>query len=230
MRVVIVGGGIGGLTLALMLRARGIGCEIYETSPRIRALGVGINILPHAIAELTELGLLPRLDAVAVRTRELIYANRFGQEIWREPRGLDAGYKVPQFSIHRGHLQGLLRDAVVERLGRKAIRTGHTFATFRHEEGAVKARFKLTAGGTRTTVAGDILVGCDGIHSTVRRQLYPGEAGLSWNGVLMWRGATNAKGFLDGRTMIVAGGFNNKLVLYPIGKGKRPARSLSTGW
>ena len=84
-------------------------------------------MLPHAIAELAELGLLPRLDAVAVRTRELIYANRFGQEIWREPRGLDAGYKVPQFSIHRGRLQGVLRDAVVERLGRKAIRTGHAF-------------------------------------------------------------------------------------------------------
>jgi len=125
MRVVIVGGGIGGLTLALMLRARGIDCDIYEASPRIRELGVGINVLPHAIAELSELGLLPRLDAVAVRTRELIYANRFGQEIWREPRGLDAGYKVPQFSIHRGHLQGALRDAVVERLGRKAIHTGH---------------------------------------------------------------------------------------------------------
>ena len=226
MRVVIVGGGIGGLTLALMLRARGIDCDIYEASPRIRELGVGINVLPHAIYELAELGLLPRLDAVAVRTRELIYANRFGQEIWREPRGLDAGYKVPQFSIHRGHLQGVLRDAVVERLGRKAIHTGHVFTAFAQEEGAVKARFKQLLKGSRTTVAGDILVGCDGIHSAVRRQLYPGEAGLSWNGVLMWRGATNAKGFLDGRTMIVAGGFNNKLVLYPIGKGSKPGTQL----
>ena len=117
MRVVIVGGGIGGLALALMLKARTIPCEVYEASARIRELGVGINVLPHAIAELAELGLLPRLDAVAVRTRELIYANRFGQEIWREPRGVDAGYKVPQFSIHRGRLQGVLRDAVVERSG-----------------------------------------------------------------------------------------------------------------
>src|SRR5947208_2330947 len=140
MHVVIVGGGIGGLTLALMLQKRRIGCDIYEASPRIRELGVGINVLPHAIAELSELCLLPRLDAVAVRTRELIYANRFGQEIWREPRGLDAGYKVPQFSIHRGHLQGALRDAVVERLGRKAIHTGHVFTAFAQEEGAVKAR------------------------------------------------------------------------------------------
>ena len=216
MQVVIVGGGVGGLTLALMLHARGIKCAIYEASPRIRELGVGINVLPHAIAELDELGLLARLDDVAIRTRELIYANRFGQEIWREPRGLEAGYKVPQFSIHRGRLQGVLLHAVVERLGRAAVRTGHIFTTFAQDESAVKARFRKRAGGSQTTVAGDVLIGCDGIHSTVRRRLYPGEAGLRWNGVLMWRGATTAKGFLDGRTMIVGGGFNNKLVLYPI--------------
>ena len=113
MHIVIVGAGIGGLTLALMLKARRIPCEIFEASARIRELGVGINVLPHAIAELSELGLLEHLDAVGVRTRELIYANRFGQEIWREPRGLEAGYAVPQLSIHRGRLQGVLRDAAV---------------------------------------------------------------------------------------------------------------------
>jgi 2-polyprenyl-6-methoxyphenol hydroxylase-like FAD-dependent oxidoreductase len=219
MRVIIVGGGIGGLTLALMLHERRIACEVYEASQRIRELGVGINVLPHAIAELATLGLLPRLDEVAIRTRELIYANRFGQEIWREPRGVDAGYEVPQFSIHRGHLQGVLRDAVIERLGRKAIHTGHAFTSFAQEEGCVKARFKR-ANGARATVPGHILVGCDGIHSAVRRRLYPKEAGLKWNGVLMWRGATVTKGFLDGRTMIVGGGFNNKLVLYPIAPAK----------
>jgi len=220
MQVVIVGGGIGGFTLALMLHARGIKCQIYEASPKIRELGVGINVLPHAIAELAELGLLGRLDDVAIRTRELIYANRFGQEIWREPRGLEAGYKVPQFSIHRGRLQGVLRDAVIDRLGRSAVHTGHAFMRFAQDEGAVKARFKKLSDSSRTTVSGDILVGCDGIHSTVRRQLYQDEAGLKWNGVLMWRGATVAKGFLDGRTMIVGGGFENKLVLYPIAPAK----------
>jgi 2-polyprenyl-6-methoxyphenol hydroxylase-like FAD-dependent oxidoreductase len=220
MQVAIVGGGIGGLTLGLMLHARGIGCRIYEASREIRELGVGINVLPHAIAELSALGLLARLDEVAIRTRELIYANRFGQEIWREPRGVDAGYEVPQFSIHRGRLQGVLRDAVVERLGRAAICTGHSFTAFTQEEGCVKARFKKIAQGSRTIVSSDVLVGCDGIHSAVRRQLYPDEAGLKWNGVLMWRGATLSPGFLDGRTMIVAGGFNNKLVLYPIAPRK----------
>jgi 2-polyprenyl-6-methoxyphenol hydroxylase-like FAD-dependent oxidoreductase len=203
-----------------MLHARGIRCHIYEASPRIRELGVGINVLPHAIAELAELGLLPRLDEVAIRTRELIYANRFGQEIWREPRGVEAGYQVPQFSIHRGRLQGLLHDAVLDRLGRKAVHAGHAFTSFVQAEGGVKARFKTLPKGARVTVAGDVLVGCDGIHSTVRRRLHPGEAGLRWNGVLMWRGATVAKGFLDGRTMIVGGGFDNKLVLYPIAPAK----------
>jgi len=226
MHVVIIGAGIGGLTLALMLKARRIPCEIFEASARIRELGVGINVLPHAIAELSELGLLERLDAVGVRTRELIYANRFGQEIWREPRGLEAGYEVPQLSIHRGRLQGVLRNAAVERLGRKAIHTAHQFQALIEGEGFIRARVKRTLDGTRATVAGDVLVGCDGIHSSVRRQLYPQDQGLSWNGVLMWRGATSAKSFLDGRTMIVAGGFNNKLVLYPIGKGSKPGTQL----
>ena len=216
MDVVIVGGGIGGLTLALTLQARGIGCQVYEASGRFRELGVGINVLPHAIAELAELGLLPRLDEVAIRTHELIYANRFGQEIWREPRGVDAGYQVPQLSIHRGRLQGVLYEAVLDRLGRKAVHAGHALMSFSQTEGGIKARFRKGAKGERLTTEGDILVGCDGIHSTMRRRLYPGEAGLKWNGVLMWRGATAAKGFLDGRTMIVGGGFNNKLVLYPI--------------
>jgi 2-polyprenyl-6-methoxyphenol hydroxylase-like FAD-dependent oxidoreductase len=222
MHVIVAGGGIGGLALVLMLHARGIPCQIYEASRKVRELGVGINVLPHAIAELKELGLLPRLDKVAIRTRELIYANRFGQEIWREPRGTDAGYEVPQFSIHRGRLQGVLYEAVLERLGRKAVQTGHVLTSFAQPgEGPVKARFKTVPKGRRVTVEGDILVGCDGIHSAVRRQLYPDEAGLRWNGVLMWRGATVARGFLDGRTMIVGGGFNNKLVLYPIAPAER---------
>ncbi|MFL5150419.1 MAG: FAD-dependent monooxygenase, partial [Microvirga sp.] len=117
MKAIIVGGGIGGLVTALMLHERGIACEVYEQADAIRELGVGINTLQHAIAELKRLGLLERLDAAAIRTYELFYLNRFGQEIWREPRGLDAGYEVPQFSIHRGRLQGVIRDAVIERLG-----------------------------------------------------------------------------------------------------------------
>ena len=123
MKVIIAGGGVGGLVTALMLHARGIDCEIFEQADAIRELGVGINTLPHAIKELAELGLLERLDAVAIRTYELFYTNRFGQEIWREPRGLDAGYDIPQFSIHRGRLQGVIYQAVRARLGESRIHT-----------------------------------------------------------------------------------------------------------
>ena len=73
MKAIIVGGGVGGLITALMLHARGIDCEVYEQADAIRELGVGINTLPHAIKELKELGLLERLDAVAIRTYELFY-------------------------------------------------------------------------------------------------------------------------------------------------------------
>ena len=103
-----------------------------STSSRdpIRELGVGINTLPHAIKELAELGLLERLDDVAIRTYELFYTNRFGQEIWREPRGTDAGYDFPQFSIHRGRLQAVIYQAVRARLGESRIHTGHRLGAF----------------------------------------------------------------------------------------------------
>jgi len=226
MGIIIVGGGISGLTLALMLKARGIDSEVYEAASRIDALGVGINLLPGSTAELAEIGLLDRLDAVAVRTRELIYTNRFGQEIWREARGLDAGYRVPQLSVHRGRLQVLLRDAVVERLGAGALHTGHALTSFAQRDGRVEARFELRSEGGERAAWGDVLIGCDGIHSVVRKALVPDDGGLRWTGFLMWRGATVARGFLDGRTMVVSGGLEDKLVLYPIADGPEPGTHL----
>src|SRR5258708_29927209 len=141
MKAIIVGGGIGGLTTALMLRARGLDCELYEQSDTIRELGVGINTLPHAIRELAGLGLLDRLDAVAIRTDELYYLNRHGQQVWREPRGLGAGPDVPQFSIHRGRLQGVIHAAVEERLGSDASPTRLPLAALAPPEPARTAPF-----------------------------------------------------------------------------------------
>src|SRR5271163_3123175 len=151
MKVIIAGGGIGGLTTALMLHARGIDCEVFEQASEVRELGVGINTLPHAIKELAALGLLERLDAVAIRTHELFYTNRFGQEIWREPRGLDAGYDVPQFSIHRGRLQSVIHQAVRERLDASRLHTGHRLDAFTQDEAGVTAYFFDRGGAHRAT-------------------------------------------------------------------------------
>ncbi len=139
MKAIIVGGGIGGLTTALMLRARGIGCELFEQADTIRELGVGINTLPHAIRELAGLGLLQKLDDVAIRTDVLYYLNRHGQEVWRDVRGIDAGHDVPQFSIHRGRLQNVILQAVEERLGKDVIHTGCRLGAFTQDEGGVTA-------------------------------------------------------------------------------------------
>jgi len=229
MRVIIVGGGICGLTTALMLHARGIDCEVFEQAEQMRELGVGINTLPHAIKELAGLGLLPRLDAVAIRTYELFYTNRFGQEIWREPRGIDAGYDVPQFSIHRGRLQGVIHQAVRARLGESRIHTGHRLGAFRQDQAGVTAYFFDRGGAHRATARGDVLIGADGIHSAVREALYPNEGPARWNGAMLWRGAIEWPCFLTGRSMIVAGGMAAKLVVYPIGEGAREDRRL-TNW
>jgi 5-methylphenazine-1-carboxylate 1-monooxygenase len=227
--ILVVGGGIGGLATALALHDRELACRVFEQSSKIRELGVGINTLPHAIGELAALGLLERLDAVAVRTYELIYMNRFGQEVWRELRGTDAGHRVPQFSIHRGALQGVLRDAVIERLGPEAISTSHRLVGFDQDLDGVTAHFADAGGAALESVRGDALIGADGIHSTVRAALRPGEGPPRWNGTMLWRGATDWPLFLTGRSMIIAGGMEAKVVLYPIARGSAEDRRL-TNW
>ena len=208
MRVVIAGAGIGGLTLALSLHAAGItDVEICESAPEIRPVGVGINLLPHAVRELTELGLADRIAGRAVTTEALIYANRFGQEIWREPRGRFAGYHWPQFSIHRGVLQMILLEACRERLGPGCVRTAHSVAGV--EDGALR----LSDGAL---IAGDVLVGADGIHSAVRAQVYPDEGPPIWNRRVLWRGVSASAEYLGGATMVMAGHQDEKFVCYPI--------------
>ena len=221
MKVLIAGAGIGGLSTALMLHQRGIAAEIFEQAPTVREVGVGINTLPHAIGELAELGLLPALERTGIRTRTLIYYNRQGQEVWREARGTDAGHKVPQFSIHRGRLQKLLHDAVLERLGPDAVRTGLSLSGFMQDEGGVTAHFTDTRrGDAGQTARGDVLVCADGIHSVARRRFYPDEGGPRWNGMMMWRGATESEPWQDGRTMAIGGGMGAKFVLYPIAEAE----------
>ena len=220
MKVAIVGGGIGGMALALALHDAGIDdVEVYESASDVKELGVGINVLPHAVRELTELGLLDDLAAVGIPTAELVLYSKHGQRIWGEPRGLAAGYRWPQFSIHRGELLGVLHRAVLARLGPARVHTGHHLARFGQQDGKVWGEFvDRQTGAAVGRVEADLLVGCDGIHSVVRRTLYPDEGPPQWNGITMWRAVTVGEPFLSGRTMIMAGHFGRRVVVYPISR------------
>jgi 2-polyprenyl-6-methoxyphenol hydroxylase-like FAD-dependent oxidoreductase len=210
--VLVIGGGIGGLTLALSLHQAGIACRVFEAAPGIQPLGVGINLLPHGMRELTELGLAPALERVAVATAAGCFYNRFGQLIYREPRGRHAGYAWPQLSIHRADLHEVLLTAVRERMGRDAFVTGAKCISISEEKDQVAAKF--TNG---ISVEGSCAVGCDGIHSAVRRQLFPDEGPPGYQGINMWRGVTRMKPYLDGASMAYIGWLEvGKLVVYPI--------------
>jgi 5-methylphenazine-1-carboxylate 1-monooxygenase len=225
MKVLIAGGGIGGLVTALSLHQAGIEAHVFESVPEIRPLGVGINLLPHAVKALTELGLTEMLEGIAIKTAELAYFNKFGQQIWAEPRGLAAGYPWPQFSIHRGRLQMALLEAVQQRLGSGSVHTGHHLEEFADLGDRVTARF---AGGP--TESGDVLIGADGIHSVVRKRFYPAEGVPKFSGRILWRAVTESPAFLGGRTMIMAGHQDQKFVCYPISPDALAQGRSLTNW
>jgi 2-polyprenyl-6-methoxyphenol hydroxylase-like FAD-dependent oxidoreductase len=211
--IVIAGAGIGGLAAALSLHAAGLPeVRVFERVAELRPLGVGINLLPHAVRELTELGLGERIAELGVAPGTLSYYNRFGQAIWSEPRGLRAGYRWPQVSLYRGRLQAALLDAVRERLGARAVCVGHRLVAVQDGSVAVFA----TAGG-EVRVEAEVVIGADGLHSALRRQHYPHEGAPRWNGLTLWRGTAEAPPFLDGTTMIMAGDGEQKFVAYPVG-------------
>jgi 2-polyprenyl-6-methoxyphenol hydroxylase-like FAD-dependent oxidoreductase len=231
MTVLITGGGIGGLTLALSLHQIGIPCRVFESVAELKPLGVGINVLPHAVRELIELGLLDKLDAAGVRTKELSFFSKHGKPIWTEPRGLEAGYKWPQFSIHRGVLQQILLDTVVERLGAENVLTCHHLSNFTDTPQGVRANFlDKTTGQSAGTYEGSLLIAADGIHSAVREKLYPQEGPPIWNGRILWRGITESDAFLSGRTMIMAGHEVLKFVCYPISNAPLPNGKFRINW
>lgn len=231
MTVLIIGGGIAGLTTALSLHQIGVDCRVFESVATIEPLGVGINTLPHAVRELTELGLLDRLAATGIPTAELAYFSRRGQPIWREPRGREAGYNWPQFSIHRGELQMILLEAARERLGPDRILTGHHLARWEETKTGVRAWFTDRRTGADLGPAdGSLLIAADGIHSTVRASLYPNEGPPIWNGAILWRGVTRAKPFLTGRSMIMAGHEFQKFVAYPISRSAFDQGEAEINW
>ncbi len=218
MDVVIIGGGIGGLTLALALHRVSIASRVYESAPEIKPLGVGINILPHASKELGELGLESELARVAVTTRESVFYNRFGQLIYREALGREAGYGWPQFSIHRGDLQMVLLEAARQRLGKDRVFAGWQCLRCEQDSTGATARFRHAVTGEELPPQrGSVIIACDGLHSVIRKQLHPKEGEPRYSGVNMWRGVTRWPPFLSGASMVRAGWFTpGKMVIYPI--------------
>ncbi len=216
MKITIAGAGIGGLATALALTAAGHDVTVYEAAAHILPLGVGINLLPHAAEVLAGLDLVDELLAQGVATRELVYVNRFGQRIWGEPRGRFAGFAAPQISLPRGGLQLTLLQAALRRLGPERIIAGRRLTGFEAGADAAVAHFE-TAAGTTGSVASDILVAADGIHSRARARLYPDEGSPIYSGRMLWRATSMAKPFLTGASMIMAGHQNQKFVCYPIG-------------
>ncbi|GAA1596331.1 flavin-dependent oxidoreductase [Leucobacter chromiireducens] len=213
MQTLIIGAGVGGLMTALSLHAAGhTDIVIAERSSEFRGLGVGLNLLPHAARELDELGVLDRVAELGVEPETLAYYTRRGQLIWEEPRGTRAGYRWPQLSVHRGKLQLLLRDLVTERLG-DVIRLGHRLVEV--AEDGRRATFE-TADGERT-LAAELIVAADGIHSAARAQRYPEEGAPVWSGLTLWRGTAIVDPILGGRTMFMMGDAEQKFVAYPLG-------------
>ncbi|GAA4392275.1 flavin-dependent oxidoreductase [Tsukamurella soli] len=220
MKVLIGGAGIGGLALALSLHHRfdDIDIQLYDAAPEFRPLGLGINLMPHAVRVLAELGLRSRLAHVAVEAKEFAFYTSRGQQIHTEATGIDAGYAYPHFSIHRGDLHSVLHRAVVERIGAERVHTGHRLADFAQDEAGVAARFVDAEGHTVAMATGDVLIGADGLHSAVRKAFYPDEGEPLFHGINMWRGVTRGAPFLSGASATRVGALHRtgKLVVYPI--------------
>jgi 2-polyprenyl-6-methoxyphenol hydroxylase-like FAD-dependent oxidoreductase len=230
--ILIVGGGIGGHTLALALHRRRIACRIVEAAPLLQEIGAGINLLPHAVAVLADLGLEPQLRAIGVAMQELRFYSEHGQLIHAQPRGLAAGHRWPQYSVHRAKLQQLLLEAVTQRLGRQALLLGVRCTGVQQSGPCVVAAL---ADGRNAhplpPLRADAAIGCDGIHSILRAQLHEGNDPLRYSGVAMWRGVVRAPAFLGGHCMVLAGSLRaGKVVAYPINEPEGNASDPLLNW
>jgi 2-polyprenyl-6-methoxyphenol hydroxylase-like FAD-dependent oxidoreductase len=225
--VLIAGGGIGGLSLALTLHQIGVPCRVFEAVPALQPLGVGINLQPNAVRELHELGIgNDLLDRIGIQAREWALVGRNGNEVYAEPRGLRAGYRWPQYSLHRGELQMLLYRTALERLGPDAIQLGQRVTGYRNGEQGVTALVE-SRDGQRSEVEGRLLVAADGLHSAVRAQMHPQQPPIQWGGAIMWRGTTPGVPVRSGASFVGVGSLRHRVVLYPISPPD-PATGLAT--
>lgn len=217
MAIAIIGGGIGGLSLALALHQRNLACDVYETVPEIKEIGVGITLLPHAVRELASLGLQAELESAGIENLESVFFNRYGQYIYREPRGRHAGYALPELGIHRGKLHRILFDAVLSRIGGAHVHTNHRCVEVTQTDAGATLHFAETSTGAQLApVKADVVIACDGVNSTLRRQFYPDEK-VAFSGINTWRGVTRHRPILSGKSYIRIGSIETgKMVIYPI--------------
>jgi len=216
--VLVAGAGPGGLSVALTLHQIGVPCVVFESVADVKPLGVGINIQPNAVRELYELGFHSEaLDAIGVQTREWVLVGLNGNEVYSELRGLKAGYKWPQYSVHRGKLQMLMYRAALERLGPASIRTGRKVTGYRNQpDGKGVTVLLQSRNGDRSEVEGSLLIAADGLHSAVRHQMYPQQPPIQWGGAIMWRGVTKGKPIRSGASFVGLGTHRHRVVFYPI--------------
>lgn len=214
MTVLIAGAGIAGLTMGLTLHQVGIPFRIFEAVRQVEPLGVGINIQPNAVRELYDLGLQDVLDRCGVQTQEYGFFTKTGLEIWTEPRGLQAGYHWPQYSVHRGKLQMALLEELIARAGSDVVVTSQKAVGF--ETRGDQALLHLRHEGGATVAQGDIVLAADGINSALRAQMYPDEGAPIWNGCVLWRATSRAEPFRTGASMVLAGHDAMRFVAYPI--------------
>ena len=218
--VLVAGGGIGGLSVALTMHQIGVPCVVLESVRHLEPLGVGINLQPNAVRELYELAIGPdQLGAIGLQTREFVLVGLNGKEVYAEPRGLHAGYKWPQYSVHRGGLQMLLYRTVLDRLGSGAVRTGMAVTGYIPDDdgGGVRALVE-TPDGQRLEIEGSLLIGADGLHSAVRAQMHPGQPPIQWGGAIMWRGVTPGVPIRTGASFVGLGTHRHRVVFYPIAR------------
>jgi 2-polyprenyl-6-methoxyphenol hydroxylase-like FAD-dependent oxidoreductase len=216
-RVIIAGGGIGGLATALTLHQIGVPCIVFEAVRELRPLGVGINLQPNAVRELYDLAVTESdLDRVGLPAKEWALVGLNGNDIYSEPRGLLAGYKWPQYAVHRGQFHMLLHQKLTERIGPQAVRLGSRVTGYdRNSDGGVRALIEHPDGSTSEEI-GALLIAADGIHSAVRAQMHPTQPPIHWGGAIMWRGTTWAKPIRTGSSFVGLGTHRHRIVFYPI--------------
>ncbi|MCZ7660545.1 MAG: flavin-dependent oxidoreductase [Xanthobacteraceae bacterium] len=225
--VIIAGGGIGGLATALTLHQIGVPCRVFEAVREMQPLGVGINLQPNAVRELADLGVTQEdLDGVGLPAREWALVGLNGNDIYAEPRGREAGYKWPQYAVHRGAFHMLLYRSAVARMGPEAVRLGSRVTLYRRTADGVSVLVEHADGAT-SEAHGALLIGADGIHSAVRAQMHPAQPPIHWGGAVMWRGTTKGKPIRTGASFVGLGTHRQRVVFYPISHPD-PATGLST--